>query len=149
MSTRYLGWVAAVALTLSACGGGEQQQEAATPEAAAPAAAPAAAVPAGELPAGVTQAMVDEGKTLFHGAGICYTCHGQNGVGVAGLGPSLGDAEWLHGDGSYEGIVAQITKGVAAAESKSGIMMPPKGGSAITDEQVKAVAGYVWSLRKG
>jgi mono/diheme cytochrome c family protein len=147
MSNTSHALLAALALGLAACGGGEQQQAdaaPATPE--APAAAPAA-MPAGELPAGVTPAMVEEGNTLYHGAGICYTCHGQNGVGVTGLGPALGDAEWLHSDGSYDAIAAQILKGVSAGESKTGVAMPPKGGSAITDDQAKAVAAYVYSLR--
>lgn len=138
--------LAALALGFAACGGGEQQQAEAAPATPAAAAQPAAA-PAGELPAGVTPAMVEEGQALYNGAGICYTCHGQNGVGVTGLGPALGDAEWLHSDGSYDAIVAQILKGVAANESKSGVAMPAKGGSAITDDQVKAVAAYVYSLR--
>ena len=30
-----------------------------------------------------------------------------------------------------------------------GAIMPPKGGSAITDDQVKAVAAYVWTLSHG
>jgi len=141
--------LAALAFGFAACGGGEQQQAEAAPQTPAPEATAAqpAAMPAGELPAGVTPAMVEEGQTLYHGAGICYTCHGQNGVGVTGLGPALGDAEWLHSDGSYDAIVAQILKGVAAGESKSGVAMPAKGGSAITDDQVKAVAAYVYSLR--
>ena len=139
----------ALALGLAACGGGGEQQQAeaapATPAVAGPAAQPA--MPAGQLPAGVTQAMVDEGKTLFHGAGICYTCHGQNGVGVTGLGPNLSDATWLHSDGSYDAIVNQIMHGVTATESTTGVAMPAKGGSAISDDQVKAVAAYVYSLR--
>jgi mono/diheme cytochrome c family protein len=137
--------LAALALGFAACGGGDQQSEAA-PETPAPEAA-APAMQAGELPAGVTQAMVDEGKTLFHGAGICYTCHGQDGVGTTGLGPALNDATWLHSDGSYDAIVTQIINGVTATESTTGVAMPAKGGSAITDEQVRAVAAYVYSLR--
>jgi cytochrome c5 len=39
-----------------------------------------------------------------------------------------------------------VTKGVTKEESKSGIMMPPRGGSTISDEDVKAVAAYVYSL---
>lgn len=140
--------LAALTIGFAACGGGDQQQAEAAPETPAPEAAAAApAMQAGELPAGVTQAMVDEGKTLFHGAGICYTCHGQNGVGVTGLGPALNDATWLHNDGSYDAIVAQIMSGVSASESTTGVAMPAKGGSAITDDQVKAVAAYVYSLR--
>jgi mono/diheme cytochrome c family protein len=92
--------------------------------------------------------MVEEGRTLFHGAAICFTCHGQNGVGVQGLGPALGDAEWLHSDGSLDAIVNQINTGVTAAESKTGTIMPPRGGAVtLTDEQVRAIAAYVYSLR--
>jgi mono/diheme cytochrome c family protein len=41
--------------------------------------------------------------------------------------------------------VATVTSGVPADKAKKGIAMPPKGGSSITDEQVKAVAAYVHS----
>lgn len=148
MANKSHALLAALALGFAACGGGGEQQQEAAPETPAPEAAAAEpAMQTGELPAGVTAAMVDEGKTLFHGAGICYTCHGQDGVGVTGLGPNLTDAEWLHSDGSYDAIVAQIMNGVTASESTTGVAMPAKGGSAITDEQVKAVAAYVYSLR--
>lgn len=147
MSNTSHALLAALALGFTACGGGEQQQEeaAGTPAPEAPAVQPAA--PAGELPAGVTPAMVEEGRTLYHGAGICQTCHGQNGVGVTGLGPALGDGEWLHSDGSYDAIVAQILKGVSAGESRTGVAMPAKGGSTITDDQARVIAAYVYSLR--
>jgi len=98
------------------------------------------------LPAGVTAAMIEQGKKLFHGQAICATCHGQDAKGLPGLGVNLTDKEWLHSDGSYDAIVKQIETGVPAGESKSGIVMPPKGGSGITDAQVRAVAAYVWSL---
>jgi mono/diheme cytochrome c family protein len=62
------------------------------------------------------------------------------------VGPSLADAEWIHSKGTYDDIVAQINKGVPKEQSKSGIPMPPKGGSAISDDDVKAVAAYVHSL---
>ncbi len=99
-----------------------------------------------ELPAGVTAAMIEEGKGIYNGAGICMSCHGADGAGIPNLGANLTDDEWLHSDGSYEGIVASVTKGVTAQESSSGVPMPAKGGTAITDDQVKAVAAYVWSL---
>jgi len=148
MTARTLASITALTLLFAACGGGDQQQSEAAPEAAPPAAeATPATMPAGQLPAGVTVEMVAEGNTLFHGAGICLTCHGQNGTGVTGLGPNLTDAEWLHSNGSYEAIVNQIMTGVTATASKTGVAMPAKGGSAITDDQVKAVAAYVYSLR--
>ena len=43
-------------------------------------------------------------------------------------------------------IVATITTGVPADKAKKGIAMPPKGGSSITEDEVKAVAAYVYSL---
>jgi cytochrome c oxidase cbb3-type subunit III len=95
-------------------------------------------------PAGVTPEAIAQGDSIFHKAGNCYACHGANAQGV--VGPNLTDAEWIHGDGSYDMIVATVTKGIPKEESKSGVPMPPKGGSTITDEQVKQVAAYVWSL---
>jgi mono/diheme cytochrome c family protein len=35
---------------------------------------------------------------------------------------------------------------VPKEKAKSGIPMPPKGGATISDEDVKAVAAYVYSL---
>jgi cbb3-type cytochrome c oxidase subunit III len=105
---------------------------------------------AGARPAGaqdtsaVTPAAIAKGDTIYHKTGLCYACHGSNAEGS--VGPNLTDAEWIHGDGSYEFIVATVTAGVPKEKAKSGIMMPPKGGSTISDEDVKAVAAYVYSL---
>jgi len=112
-------------------------------------AAPAAAsAQADSLPPGVTKEMVAKGKGVFLGAGLCMACHGQDGKGV--IGPNLTDQTWLHIDGSYEAIIKQILSGVDASQSKTGQIMPPKGGSSIGDADVKAVAAYVWTLsRKG
>ncbi len=102
-----------------------------------------------QMPDGVTDAMVAEGQTVFMGAGLCAACHGMDGSGA--IGPNLTDGEWLIGDGTYQALVDQITQGVSAAEATNamGAIMPPKGGSAITDDQVKAVAAYVWTLSNG
>ncbi len=101
------------------------------------------------LPEGVTEAMVQEGQTIFMGAGLCAVCHGMDGSGA--VGPNLTDGEWLTGEGTYPELIDQITNGVSPAEVKNalGAIMPPKGGSAITDDQVKAVAAYVWTLTHG
>ncbi len=95
-------------------------------------------------PAGVTPAAIAKGDSIFHQTGLCYACHGSNAEGA--VGPSLTDKEWLHSDGSYEKIVATVTSGVPAEKAKKGVPMPPKGGSSISDEDVKAVAAYVYSL---
>jgi mono/diheme cytochrome c family protein len=123
-----------IAWTVPAAGQGTPENSS-TPK--TPPASPAAAgAPSPEL--------IAQGDKVFHGPGNCYACHGTNAQGS--VGPNLTDAEWIHSKGSYEEIVAQVTKGVAKEESKSGIVMPPRGGSTIGDEDVKAVAAYVYSL---
>lgn len=100
--------------------------------------------PAQGVPEGATQAMVDKGKEIYHKGGLCYACHGQDAKGL--VGPNLTDDVWIHSKGTYPELVSQIAKGVTKEESKTGLPMPAKGGSSISDEDVKAVAAYVWSL---
>lgn len=146
--------VAALVLT-AACGGGDNQQgQSGAPAGETPPAAeaPAPAPPAGgaapavaaNLPAGVTPQMVTEGQAIFTGQGICQTCHGPDAKGTP-LAPNLTDGEWINTDGSYEGIVGVVTNGVPQPKEHPA-PMPPKGGSAITDDQVRAVAAYVYSI---
>lgn len=96
------------------------------------------------LPAGVTPDMVSKGKGIFTGAGLCLACHGPEGKGM--IGPDLTDKTWLHSDGSYDAIVKQVLSGVEQKISKSGQIMPPRGGAGISDAEVRAVAAYVWTL---
>ena len=98
------------------------------------------------LPEGVTEAMIQEGETVYMGAGLCAACHGMDATGA--IGPDLTDAEWLTGDGTYPELIDQIIKGVPLEEVQNalGAIMPPRGGAAITDDQVRAVAAYVWRL---
>ncbi|HUR95902.1 MAG TPA: c-type cytochrome [Gemmatimonadales bacterium] len=87
------------------------------------------------------------GDSIFHGqvgGGTCTACHGQDAKGTA-VAPDLTDQQWLNGDGSYAFIVKTITNGVPQPKQHPA-PMPPKGGSAIDDQQVKAVAAYVFSL---
>jgi mono/diheme cytochrome c family protein len=110
-----------------------------------------AAAPGGAQSADTTFApeVVALGEKIFQGkaaGGLCFTCHGANAKGMKGLAPNLTDGTWLHGDGSYESIEATVAQGVAKPK-ESGAPMPPKGGSPLTAEQIKAVSAYVWSLR--
>ncbi|HEV8453584.1 MAG TPA: c-type cytochrome, partial [Gemmatimonadales bacterium] len=113
------------------------------PDAAAPPAKPEVSAPPGPA-AGYSPELIAKGDALFHASGNCYACHGSKGEGL--VGPNLTDAEWIHSKGSYDEIVAQINHGVSKEESKSGIPMPPKGGAALSDDDVKAIAAYVYSL---
>ena len=156
--------LAAALVAFVACSGGETaEQEAAGGEmASTPTAETTAMAEAGEmgetggmqeqgveLPEGVTEEMVSQGKEVYAGAGLCYVCHGAEGKGMSALGADLTDAEWVHSDGSFEGIVQTVMNGVEASKSTSGTAMPAKGGSGITDEQVKAVSAYVYKLSQG
>ncbi|MEQ9569215.1 MAG: cytochrome c [Longimicrobiales bacterium] len=109
---------------------------------------PATAVSQEALPDGVSETTINQGRAIFTGAGICFACHGTDGSGVPGAGPNLTDDEWWNIDFDFEELVRVIRQGVAADQSRTGAYMPPKGGSQITDEQVAAVAAYVWSLSR-
>lgn len=142
-------------LAFAACGGGDSASQA-QPETSAPAAAPATPpASAGQaalevdpaiLPEGVTVAMVQEGQEIFHGAGICYTCHTQGGVGGP-LAPNLTDDTWLNVDGEYASIVELVNTGVAQPKEHPGAMLP-KAGMPLTDEQVASVSAYVYALSR-
>lgn len=93
-------------------------------------------------PAGVTQAMVDEGQQLF--ASPCAGCHGVGGVGTP-AGPPLNDGEWLNVTGAYPELVTVINNGVAQPKQYPG-PMPAKGGGSFDDNQVRALAAYVYAL---
>ena len=93
-----------------------------------------------------TAAMVEEGQQIYAGAGICAADVAV--AVVAPRDPHLTVVEWIIGDGEYELLVAKIWEGVSAAEATNplGAIMPPKGGAAITEAQVRSVAAYVWTL---
>lgn len=113
-----------------------------------PAAPSSVRAAAQQLPEGVTPEAVEEGRRLFHGPGACVTCHGEGGEGVSGLGPDLTDETWLHVDGSLASLQERIRAGVPAAISRVGVPMPPRGGVRLTDDQLRAVAAYVWTLSR-
>jgi len=145
-------WSTAVAVAmltgLVACGGGEppaDMEEMDHAPAAADAAAPAAAM-TGDLPEGVSPELVAQGKEIFGSSGICFTCHGADGTGGM-LAPSFTDSEWLNIDGEYESIVEVVKTGVATPKEFPG-MMPARAGVNLTDEQVEAVAAYVFALSR-
>ncbi|NNG16006.1 MAG: cytochrome c [Gemmatimonadales bacterium] len=98
-----------------------------------------------ERPPGVTDSAIAVGRALFHGTANCAGCHGVEGQGSEAA-PALTDAVWLHGDGSYEMISKLVLHGVTRYESTEGKPMPMRGWAPISDDQVRAVAAYVWSI---
>ena len=144
--------VALLALTVTtACSGGDAAEDTASDTAEtpavepAPAPAPAPAAVAGTPPAGATAEMVTAGQATF--GTICVACHGPDAKGTQ-LAPNLTDAEWIKVDGPYAAIQGVVKTGVPTPKTHPA-PMPPMGGGSLTDDQVKAVSAYVWSLGGG
>jgi cytochrome c5 len=127
----------------------EPEVKAAAPAAEAPAAqqpaaaaAPvAAAAPAATAPAASTTApSADAGKKLFEST--CQMCHG---AGIAGA-PKFGDkAAWA--PRLKQGMPTLYQHALSGFQGKSGVM-PPKGGSSASDEEVKAAVDYMAAAAK-
>ncbi len=102
---------------------------AATPVAST--AAPAAAVVVAAAPVAAVQAKADTAPALYTQA--CAVCHA---TGVANA-PKIGDkAAWAPRlAAGVDGLTASVIKGKGA--------MPPKGGSAASDAEIKAVVAYM------
>lgn len=101
------------------------------------------------LPAGVTASTIALGDSLFH-AKSCVRCHGADAKGAQN-GPDLTTATHLHVNGTYQDFVRLITSGVPKDSVKVAshrFAMQPRGGtqSPLTDDQILAVAAYVYSL---
>jgi mono/diheme cytochrome c family protein len=77
--------------------------------------------------------------------GTCVSCHGEDATGPTGVAPNLRDSEWLHSDGSWEGIFKTVQSGVMAPKKHSSVMLP-MGGTALSPAHLRAVAAYVYSL---
>lgn len=99
------------------------------------------------LPSGTTLDDVREGDRLFHGAGGCVNCHGFEAQGLAGRGSSLTNGLHLIPGDDLRGIDSIVNVGIADAETRSPIAMPPRGQRGdLTPEQTHALAAYVWAV---
>jgi len=103
----------------------------------------------------LTQEMISE-EMLSQGAmllaeGTCARCHSLDASGT-NLGPDLTDDEWLHGDGSLESIRTTIIFGVQRDQIKDLSRrqpMEPMGQMMLGEDQIDALAAYIWSLSRG
>jgi glucose/arabinose dehydrogenase/cytochrome c5 len=119
---------------------GAQPPEGVHPEASAD----AAALP---VPPGATAEQVALGKQIFHGevaGATCAGCHGAGGIGTP-VGANLTTGKWLWGDGSLQSIADAIKRGVPQPKEHPGAM-PPFGGVSLSDNDLAAVAAYVWAI---
>lgn len=89
----------------------------------------------------VTDAMIRQGRAVFHGSGGCAACHGAN-LGGGPIAPALADDSWRNGDGSLASILQIIRNGI------DGTAMAAFPGG-ISDEQAASAAAYVWAVSQG
>jgi mono/diheme cytochrome c family protein len=92
----------------------------------------------------VSEADSADGEMVFRGVGRCASCHGTAGEGVARLGPSLRDAQWIAGDGSVASIERVVREGVAPPREFP-VVMPAFAGQ-LSAQELSSVAKYVHTL---
>jgi mono/diheme cytochrome c family protein len=90
----------------------------------------------------ITPAMVDLGRAIFHGKGMCKACHGQKLEGGQ-IAPTLKQHAWRDAkNGDFAAIYYVATHGVPST-----LMVSHPGG--ISNAEALAVASYVWSVGQG
>ncbi len=101
------------------------------------------------IPPEQISALVRAGSDTYNG-GTCIFCHAPGGRGSGTRAPDLSDVEWLHSEGDVTGIIQTILWGVRKEDIKATKPRPfpmnPKGGMNLTNDELFALAVYVWSL---
>ena len=100
-------------------------------------------------PPGVKPETVALGGRIFRGeedGGPCIGCHGADAKGSP-LGGDLTSGKWLWAKGSLSSIRQIIENGVPHPKAHAGAM-PPKGGAALSEADIDALAAYVWSISR-
>ncbi len=100
------------------------------------------------MPPGVTDSLIERGAVVYRGSARCDMCHGADARGTDD-GPDLTDDKWLRGNGTFDEIVERVRYGVPRRDAKTDKPMPMRGWEPVSDDDVRAVAAYVWSLRRG
>lgn len=82
---------------------------------------------------------IEEGREIYMGNNLCYTCHGNAGEGM--VGPNLTDDMWIHGC-SAEEVAISIIDGFPDRG-----MIAYGNGSRIPDEKVQSLISYIASIQ--
>ena len=93
-------------------------------------------------PDSTSQAAIDAGREVFHGAGNCFVCHGANLEGGP-MAPTLLSHNWKDAKGGgYAAILSVIVNGVPG----TAMVSHPSG---ISHPDAQHVAAYVWAVSHG
>lgn len=82
--------------------------------------------------------------------GMCYKCHRDDGTGGERA-PDLTDSDWLHCDGSVEGILEVIIAGVGKdkmIDKSRPFSMNPATNLIKDEKQLEALAAFVWNMSR-
>lgn len=124
----FLVWMLLVTLAVVGCGGGGAA------EAEVPAATP------------TSSGNSEMGKTLF--IETCSSCHGQDALGISGLGKDLTTSTFIHSQ-SDEQLLAFLKVGRPVSDplNTTGVDMPPKGGNpALDDTKLLDIIAFLRSI---
>lgn len=87
----------------------------------------------------ITPQAVDAGRSVFHGKGTCFACHGAQLEGTQ-LAPTLKSHAWRDAkNGQLDEIFRVVTHGVPST-----VMVASPGG--ISRADALNVASYIWSV---
>lgn len=87
----------------------------------------------------ITAAMIDSGRRIFHGKGMCFGCHGMRLEGGP-VAPPLLPHQWKDAKGGELSAIFYVdTHGVRGT-----MMIAHPGG--ISDTEAGQVAAYIWSV---
>lgn len=89
-----------------------------------------------------------QGKPLF--VQFCSACHGQDALGLKGLGKDLVHSEFIKQETDDE-LLKYVNEGRAVDDPRNttGIPMPPKGGNpALTDQQIVHIIAYLRTIQE-
>jgi mono/diheme cytochrome c family protein len=90
----------------------------------------------------ITPAMVDAGRVIFHGKGMCFACHGAQLQGTQ-VAPTLKNHAWRDAkNGEFANIYFVASHGVPGT-----LMVAFPGG--INRTELLQVVSYVWSVGQG
>lgn len=112
----------------------------------APGTSPAATVAAAPAPSSAE--LVADGEILYESS--CSACHGEDAMGVEGLGKDLVNSEFTQGISDSELLTfVKIGRGSGDPLNTTGIDMPAKGGNpALSDNDMKAIIAFMRSIEQ-
>lgn len=90
----------------------------------------------------------EKGKPLF--IQFCSACHGQDALGMKGLGKDLVHSKFVQQETDEE-LLKYVNEGrpVDDPRNTTGIPMPPKGGNpALTDQQIVHIIAYLRTIHQ-